>query len=1025
MKITKALEADILKFIEEYWNTYLSGNLEKFSALIREDYHNIGTTEAEDWRSKQDMMRYSAEVINHMVGTVQIRNRKTHIMPLEPYFMVHEYLDIFILSSDEWVFYSRMRLSSIIEKNDQGWQVIHQHGSVPDTKAQEGESIGFKKISKENLELRDAIKRRTIELEQKNRELEIEAAVERVRAQSMAMQHPDDLDKVNKELLNQLHQLQIPGLTGVTFYLTNENGWVNAWDFSSPGNIGAPKSYTLQFDFTKYEMMGEPFRVLLQSDQDYYVADYTLEKLEKAVYELEKINPVVAHIFKEALSNGKLAHQWSACAKIANGILGVDLVNPPNEDTKNIVLKMAGAFNQAYTRFLDLQKAEAQAREAQIQLALESVHAAAMAMRSSTELGNLIYHLYGELTKLDAKLDRCFIMIVNPENLDITWWLAGKEGLLAENGFAIPNNPHPSHQLYLRHWRDRAKKWTYLFEGQEKADWDHFGFTETELSKLPEFIKNDMAAVKSIHLSGSSDQFGLLVTGSIEPLRDEHQDILSRFTTVFNQTYTRFLDLQKAEAQAREAQIEAALERVRSRSMAMHKSDELLEAGEILFSEMQKLSIESLTAGFVLMDKEDINGLNYTPDPSTKKIMSLPVIIPHNETIHMQRVVENWKKGTSHYVVEMDEEETIQHQTFIAERSTNFTLNAEQLIAISPTRLFLHNFYFKEGYLLIVGGTRLSAEQIDIMLRFAKVFQQTYTRFLDMQKAEAQAVQAEQDLIEIKIARQKAEDTLKKLKATQDQLVQQEKLASLGQLTAGIAHEIKNPLNFINNFSEVSIEMLEEAIEEMAISQESRDDNLLKELLEDIKSNLKKVHEHGSRANGIVSSMLQHSRGSSGIMEPTDLNALIKEYAYLAFHGMRAGKHPINIDIQLELSENINKVKLIGEDMSRIIVNLCNNAFDAMRATAELRVPRLIIRTKLQSERILIEVEDNGPGIPEDIKDKILQPFFTTKKGTEGTGLGLSITHDIVKAHGGELFINNLPESGALFIISLPDIIGS
>ncbi len=216
-----------------------------------------------------------------------------------------------------------------------------------------------------------------------------------------------------------------------------------------------------------------------------------------------------------------------------------------------------------------------------------------------------------------------------------------------------------------------------------------------------------------------------------------------RFGKVFQQTYTRFLDLQKAEAQAREAQIEAALERVRSRSMAMHKSDELLEASEILFVEMQKLGIESLTAGYVLMDKEEKNGLNYTPDPFTKKMFPVPVIIPHNETIHMQQMVENWKKGSSYFVVEMDEEETISHQTFIAERSTNFPLNAAQLIAISPARLFLHNFYFKEGYLLIVGGLKLSAGQTDIMLRFTKVFQQTYTRFLDLQKAEAQAREAQ------------------------------------------------------------------------------------------------------------------------------------------------------------------------------------------------------------------------------------------------------------------------------------------
>jgi signal transduction histidine kinase len=167
-------------------------------------------------------------------------------------------------------------------------------------------------------------------------------------------------------------------------------------------------------------------------------------------------------------------------------------------------------------------------------------------------------------------------------------------------------------------------------------------------------------------------------------------------------------------------------------------------------------------------------------------------------------------------------------------------------------------------------------------------------------------------------------------------------------------------------------------------------------------------------------------------MEPTDLNALLKEYVNLSFHGMRAGKNPINVDIDLQLDEEIGKVNLISEDFSRVIVNLCNNAFDACaeRSRSAMRqkangesdgyIPKLTIRTKSDKNQVTIEVEDNGPGIPDDIKDKILQPFFTTKKGTEGTGLGLSITNDIVKAHGGKLEIESSPSEGSTFIILLP-----
>jgi signal transduction histidine kinase len=290
-------------------------------------------------------------------------------------------------------------------------------------------------------------------------------------------------------------------------------------------------------------------------------------------------------------------------------------------------------------------------------------------------------------------------------------------------------------------------------------------------------------------------------------------------------------------------------------------------------------------------------------------------------------------------------------------------------------------------------------------------------------------------------SRTKLRKSLVELEAAQDQLVQQEKLASLGQLTAGIAHEIKNPLNFVNNFSEISIEMIEEVREELSafsnqqtenVKRETKDNPLprgetILEILNDIEANLRKIHEHGSRADSIVKSMLQHSRGGNGKMEPEDLNMLTKEYINLVFHGMRAGKNPMNVDIQLELEEGIGKVPLIAEDFSRVIVNLCNNAFDAMREKANVKGetaddyhPKLTVKTARGNGQVIVEIEDNGPGIPKEIRNKILQPFFTTKKGTEGTGLGLSITNDIIKAHGGRLDLKSTKGEGTIFVIELP-----
>jgi len=298
-------------------------------------------------------------------------------------------------------------------------------------------------------------------------------------------------------------------------------------------------------------------------------------------------------------------------------------------------------------------------------------------------------------------------------------------------------------------------------------------------------------------------------------------------------------------------------------------------------------------------------------------------------------------------------------------------------------------------------------------------------------------------------AYQKMRSALNDLKDAQEQLVQQEKLASLGQLTAGIAHEIKNPLNFVTNFSDLSIELIGEIQTELKeiFSKHGIDNPDLMDTLGDVGMNLDKIYEHGKRADGIVKSMLQHSRGGDGKMESTDLNAVIKEYVNLAFHGMRASKEPINVDIDLQLDKDVGEIPLVAEDFSRVILNLTNNAFDAMREklsavssqqsasspfeggkdgeavqvddTSSDYNPKLTIRTHKSVNTVTIEIQDNGPGIPDDIKDKILQPFFTTKKGTAGTGLGLSITNDIIKAHGGNLEVYSDENAGTRFNIHI------
>ena len=269
--------------------------------------------------------------------------------------------------------------------------------------------------------------------------------------------------------------------------------------------------------------------------------------------------------------------------------------------------------------------------------------------------------------------------------------------------------------------------------------------------------------------------------------------------------------------------------------------------------------------------------------------------------------------------------------------------------------------------------------------------------------------------------KEKIESTLTELKATQAQLIQSEKMASLGELTSGIAHEIQNPLNFVNNFSEVSNELIVEMNEEL----DKGDIKEAKAIASDIKQNLEKINHHGKRADAIVKGMLQHSQSSSGQKEPTDINNLADEYSRLAYNGLRAKDKSFNATLKTDFDERIGNINIIPQDIGRVLLNLYNNAFYVVdkkkKSGIENYEPTVSVSTKKIGDKVLISVKDNGTGIPQKIIDKIFQPFFTTKPTGQGTGLGLSLSYDIVKAHGGELRVETKEGEGSEFIIQLPN----
>ena len=275
----------------------------------------------------------------------------------------------------------------------------------------------------------------------------------------------------------------------------------------------------------------------------------------------------------------------------------------------------------------------------------------------------------------------------------------------------------------------------------------------------------------------------------------------------------------------------------------------------------------------------------------------------------------------------------------------------------------------------------------------------------------------QQKILQEEVNKQTAElrQTLTDLKQTQTQLIQSEKMASLGELTAGIAHEIQNPLNFVNNFSEVSNELINEMNAELG----KGNYNDAKEIAVNVKQNLEKINHHGKRAEDIVKGMLQHSRSSSGVKEPTDINALCDEYLRLSYHGLRAKDKSFNATIKTDFDASLEKINIIPQDIGRVVLNLLTNAFyvvaEKKKSGIENYEPTVSITTKKVNYKVEIKVSDNGNGIPQKVLHKIFQPFFTTKPTGQGTGLGLSLSYEIAKAHGGEIKVETKEGEGTDF----------
>ncbi len=458
----------------------------------------------------------------------------------------------------------------------------------------------------------------------------------------------------------------------------------------------------------------------------------------------------------------------------------------------------------------------------------------------------------------------------------------------------------------------------------------------------------------------------------------------------------------------RKIEVENALDKVRAKAMEMRSSAELSETSTILFQQLKELKIDALRTGVGIFDDENTAiELWITSVSQEGQLFFLLDYI----NVHIHPVFENIIKSR-------DLKQTYAITKLAGADLLNYYKKMSTYIGV-PARQsssdceFYYSFFFSAGTINVVSGKELTVEELDIMLRMASVFGLLYTRFLDLKRSEEQAalIQEEKEMLEL---------ALKNLKATQSQLIQSEKMASLGELTAGIAHEIQNPLNFVNNFSELNTELIDE------MQQELDKGNLAdaKLISRAIRENEQKINHHGKRADAIVKGMLQHSRRSSGQKEPTDLNALADEYFRLAYHGLRAKDKSFHATLNTDFDEGLGKIAVIPQDIGRVILNLITNAFYAVdekkRSGLAQYEPAVWVSTGKTGDLVEVRVKDNGNGISPKVLDKIFQPFFTTKPTGQGTGLGLSLSYDIIKAHAGELTVTSEDGKGAEFIIRLP-----
>ncbi len=717
-------EKEVIKVYELFWTTSFSrgkGVFDKIFSMVHPDVGGFGTGKDEVVKNIDDLKKLIRREFDEVTVTMPVNFIWSDAKTYDSISIIAGELEIIIDQLEN--IRINGRCTSIFKKHLNKWKLLHLHVSLPASEQTENESFPLDAFRAKQFELEKQVAEKTADLLEKNRELEIEAALEKVRAIAMAMRERQDMLDVCRTIALQLKSLGLKEIRNVqTAIFYKDRGTYMNYEYYAKHK----KMIITETDYTNNEIHNEFALKMMKGKGEFFTTRITDLKKWLAY---QKTTNVFIDSYLETSS--ELNYYWFSLGPVAQGISSYV---PLTESEIELFKRFLTVFELAYRRFLDIEKAEAQAHEAKIETALERVRVRAMAMQSSHELKDVIQVIYKQFAHLDMLIEHTGFIVDYKVRDDMHIWLADKNGAPSEISIPYFDSPH----------------WNSFNEAREKGlnfFANHLNFEEKNsfykrlfkhIPDLPEKSKEFYFGCPGLAISTVLlDNVGLYMENfSGTPYTDEENETLMRFGKVFQQTYTRFLDLQKAEAQAREARIETALERVRAKAMAMHNSDDLAQTVDVFFKELRSLDVTPRRCGVTLIDEEThVADLTVTTAKGKNTDLKMTGKLTLAGHPILEEVYNRWKRQKEYHPVLKGME--------IKEYYNVMNPEIEYPDSTSDEIQYGHYFYFKEGGVFAWTDKELPESTLNIFRKFTSVLSLTYRRYLDLMEAEAQAREAQ------------------------------------------------------------------------------------------------------------------------------------------------------------------------------------------------------------------------------------------------------------------------------------------